>query len=201
MTAELLETDTEAVRLRLPRWRALTWDDRQKLPDDGRRYEIIDGSLHVSASPTPRHQVATGRLRDLLLAAAPDDVEVMETVDIDLGPSVLEPDVLVVRAGAAYSDDPKLAPADLLFAAEVVSRSSRRMDRMVKPSILAEAGVPAYWLVELDGPGTPAVVVHAPDGGVYREVVTIRAGEAVTVDVPFPVEVRPAELVGPRRSG
>jgi hypothetical protein len=53
--------------------------------------------------------------------------------------------------------------------------------------------------VELDGLGAPLVVVHALDDGVYREVVTVRAGESVAVDVPFEVELRPAELVGPRR--
>lgn len=61
--------------------------------------------------------------------------------------------------------------------------------------------VPACWRVELDGPGAPLVGVHVLDGGGYREVGTVRAGESVVLDVPFPVEVRPAELVGPRRRG
>ncbi len=197
MTAELVED----VTLRMPRWRAWTWADLQEIRDSGHRYEIIDGSLHVSASPTPRHQLVASRLVRVLLAAAPDDIEVMETVDIDFGPSVLEPDVLVVPAAAAYADKPKFAPTDLLLVVEVVSPSSRRMDRMVKPSILAEFGIPAYWRVELDVPAAPLVVVHALDGDVYREVAVVRAGESVVVDVPFPVELRPAELVGPRRRG
>jgi Uma2 family endonuclease len=195
MTAELVED----VTLRMPRLRGWTWADLQEIRDEGHRYEILDGSLHVSASPTPRHQIAAGRLRDVLLAAAPDELEVVEAVDIDFGPSVLEPDVLVVPAAAAFSGRPKFVPEDLLLVVEVVSPSSRRMDRMMKPSILAEFGVPAYWRVELDGPGTPLVVTHALDEGVYREVVAVRAGESVVVDVPFPVELRPAELVGPRR--
>ena len=55
--------------------------------------------------------------------------------------------------------------------------------------------------VELEGPGTPAVVVHVLDDGVYREVRTVRPGESVIVDVPFAVELRPADLAGPRRRG
>jgi len=195
MTAELVED----VTLRMPRLRGWTWADLQEIRDDGHRYEIIDGSLYVSASPTPRHQVAAHRLAILLSDAAPEDVEVVPAVDIDFGPSVLEPDVLVVPSAAAFSGRPKFVPEDLLSAVEVVSPSSRRMDRMVKPSILAEFGVPAHWRVELDGPDAPLVVVCALGGGAYQEVVTIRAGESVTVDVPFPVEVRPAELAGPRR--
>jgi Uma2 family endonuclease len=195
MTAEVIED----VLLHMPRTRGWTWLDLQDIPDDGHRYEVIDGSLHVSASPTPRHQVAALRLTAWLLEAAPDELEVVQAVDIDLGPSVLEPDVLVVSAAVAHDGRPKFAADEVLLAVEVVSPSSRRMDRMIKPSVLAEAGVPAYWRVELDGPGTPAVVLHELAGGVYREVATVRAGESVLVDAPFPVELRPAELVGPRR--
>jgi hypothetical protein len=67
--------------------------------------------------------------------------------------------------------------------------------------VLAEAGVPAYWRVELEGPDAPAVVVHELAEGVYREVRTVRAGEAAVVEVPFRVELRPAELAGPRSRG
>ncbi len=57
MTAELLED----VLLRT-RGRDWTWADLERLPErDGHRYEIIDGSLHVSASPTPRHQLVASR--------------------------------------------------------------------------------------------------------------------------------------------
>lgn len=197
MTAELVED----VTLRMPRWRAWTWEDLREIRDSGHRYEIIDGSLHVSASSTPRHQIAATRLGRTLFAAAPDDVEVMEAVDVDFGPHVLEPDVLVARAAAAHDGRPRFAPADLLLAIEVVSRSSRRMDRLVKPSILAEFGVPAYWRVELEGPANPSIAVYELAGDVYREVQVVRAGESTAVDVPFVVELRPAELVGPRRRG
>ena len=55
--------------------------------------------------------------------------------------------------------------------------------------------------IRVDGPGAPMVVVHDLDGDVDREVRTIPTGQAVRVDRPFRVEVRPAELVGPRRRG
>ena len=89
----------------------------------------------------------------------------------------------------------------MLLVVEVESPSSRRMDRLTKPSIYAAAGIPAYWRVCLDAPEAPTVAVSALDGDVYREVATVRAGESRLVDVPFPVELRPAELVGPRRRG
>ena len=196
MTAALIE---ESGIVRLPRGRAWTWADLQEIPEDrGHRYEIIDGSLHVSPSPNRPHQVAAGRIRDLLLAAAPTDVEVVEAVDVELADNVVEPDVVVLPAADAYTPAGPLKPGQVLLAVEIVSPGSRRMDRLVKPSILAEGGVPAYWRVELDGPDTPMVVAYELDGGAYREAAVVRAGESVVVDVPFPVEVRPAELVGPR---
>ena len=195
VTAELVED----VTLRMPRRRDWTWADLQEIPDDGHRYEIIDGSLHVSPSPSRPHQIAASRLVQLLLAASPEDVEVVETIDVAFGRHSLEPDVVVLEADAAYTTGGPLPPGQTLLVAEVVSPSSRRMDRLVKPSVLAEGGVRAYWRVELEGPDAPLVVVYALEGDVYREVATVRSGETAEVDVPFPVEIRPADLVGPRR--
>jgi Uma2 family endonuclease len=201
MTAELIE-DPGFVRMPLPQGREWTWADLQEIPDDnGHRYEIVDGSLYVSPGPSRPHQVAASRLVRMLADAAPDHVEVLEAVDVEMPHNVFQPDVVVLPAELAYAFGGPLKPDQVLLAAEVVSPSSRRLDRMVKPSVLAEHGVQAYWRVELTGPGTPAVVMHELSGAVYREVVTVSAGESVLVDVPFPVELRPAELAGPRRSG
>jgi Uma2 family endonuclease len=199
MTAELL--DVTEVSLPMPVSREWTWDDLQRLPErDGHRYEIIDGSLHVSASPTPRHQLVAHRLALLLSLATPDHFEVVPAVDLEHEDSVLEPDILVVREEAAVSKAAtRFFASDVLLVVEVESRSSRRMDRLAKPSIYAAAGIPAYWRVVLDEPDAPAVVVHELTDGIYREVRTVVAGESVRVDRPFPVELRPAELVGPRR--
>lgn len=199
MIAELIE-DPGFVRMPLPQGREWTWSDLQEIPDDdGHRYEIADGSLYLSPGPSRPHHVAAGRLRDVLLAAAPPEVEVVGTVDVEMPHNVFESDVVVLPADLAYMFGGALEPDQVLLAVEVVSPGSRRRDRMLTPSVLAENGVVAYWRVELTGPGTPAVVLHELADGVYREARTVQAGESV--DVPFAVEVRPAELAGPRRRG
>lgn len=186
-------------QLSLPDRQVWTIDDLLALPDEGHRYEVIDGSLLVSAAPTPWHQLVAAELVAALRQAAPVEFAVVETVDVDFGGSVLEPDVLVVRRSAFTHEALRLEPRDVVLAVEVESPSSRRMDRLAKPSILAAGGVPNYWRVELADMDTPAVSVHELVGGAYREVGTVRAGESALVDAPFAVEVRPAELVGPRR--
>jgi len=111
VTAELVED----VTLRMPRRRDWTWADLQEIPDDRHRYEIIDGSLHVSPSPSRPHQIAASRLVQLLLAAAPDDVEVVETIDVAFGRHSLEPDVVVLEADAAYTTGGPLPPGQTLW--------------------------------------------------------------------------------------
>jgi Uma2 family endonuclease len=198
MTAEAIDT------VALPDRQVWTLDDLLTLPDDGHRYEIIDGSLLMSAAATPGHQVAAYRLANALRAAAPEDVEVAEAVAVDLGLvglgiQVPVPDIVVGSGAAFWGGGKGLTPADVLLAVEIVSPGSTGRDRIFKPGLFAKAGIPAFWRVELDGPGTPLVVVYALDGEVYREVRTVRSGETVSVDVPFRVELRPADLVGPRR--
>jgi Uma2 family endonuclease len=199
------EVPEMTAQLSLPDRQVWTIDDLMSLPDDGHRYEIVDGSLLVSPAPPMRHQVAADRLRDMLLAAAPDgdDVVTATAVDISatspgLGPQAPVPDIVVVGPSAWERPGLYVAPPDVLLLVEVESPRTSR-DRILKPHLYAAAGIPAYWRVELDGPRTPAIVMYVLENGTYRDVGTVRAGEAVVVDVPFPVELRPAELAGPRR--
>jgi Uma2 family endonuclease len=198
------EVPDMTAQLSLPDRQVWTIDDLLSLPDDGHRYEIFDGSLLVSPAPPMRHQIAGDRLADVLLAAAPDGIDVVTATAVDitatsprLGPQAPIPDIVVVGPGAWDKPGLYVWPTDVLLLVEVESPRTSR-DRVLKPALYAAAGIPAYWRVELDGPGTPAIVMHVLDGGVYRETGTVRAGESATVDVPFPVELRPAGLAGPR---
>jgi len=70
------------------------------LPDDGRRYELLDGMLVVTPAPTRRHQLVVSRLMGSLLKASPESLRVF-TSPVDVATpegSVFQPDVIVVRA-------------------------------------------------------------------------------------------------------
>ena len=81
MTAELVDD----VTLRMPLSRGWTWGDPERLPErDGHRYEILDGSLIVSASSTPWRQLVAGELSAVLRAARPaGTVPAGEAVPVD----------------------------------------------------------------------------------------------------------------------
>jgi len=176
-----------------------TLDDLARLPEDGHRYEIVDGGLHVSPPPGSRHQVSASRLGHALRLAAPPELEVLDGVGIDLGRSMFVPDISVVAAAVAVSGVPLFNPAEVRLAIEIVSPSSVSMDRLLKPTRYAEAGIPSYWRVDFGRTGEPTITVYDLDGDKYLETVAIPAGKQVEVERPYRVVLAPADLVGPRK--
>lgn len=129
----------------------LTYDDLVDLPDDGRRYELLEGELAVSPAPARGHQKAAGRIYAELLRAedagwgevyvAPFEVYFDEQ-------NAVQPDVLFVRRERLQivTEARVEGPPDLVV--EVLSPSTRRRDIRVKMQIYARFGVPYYWLVD-----------------------------------------------------
>jgi Uma2 family endonuclease len=173
-----------------------TTDDLDELPEDGHRYELIDGVLIVSPSPTSRHQTLVLRLGNALAANCPSEWEVTQGVEVRISRfRSLIPDVLVVSAEAAAREPSRFRPHEVLLAVEVVSKNSKAMDRITKPSLYAQAGIPFYWRVESEG----RIVVHthrrAAEGDVYGP--TGRFDTIVKIDEPWPIEL-PIGQITPR---
>lgn len=130
-----------------------TPDDVWALPDDGNRYECIDGILLVSPSPVRAHQRVLGRL---LLLVAPY-VEAQR-----LGEALLSPADIRLNVGNLVQSDLFVVPVDaagrmgrewtdvraLLLAAEVLSPSTARYDRTLKRQYYQRSGVGEYWVVD-----------------------------------------------------
>jgi Uma2 family endonuclease len=177
-----------------------TFEDLERLPD-GPHYEIIDGSLLVSPPPAAFHQRAAMQLRDQIQATLPDELEVLSPSGVDVAVSYLEPDVAVVKAEVADGNPPRFAASDLVLVAEIISPSNASIDRREKPVRYGEVGIPYFWRVELEGDRSPYVVCYGLDdsGARYVELGTVYAGQEETVDIGFPVTLRPAEFVQRRR--
>lgn len=168
-----------------------TEDDLADTPDDGRRYELVDGILVVSPSPNRYHQRCVTHLVMLLGGACPAEYELL------VGPfdvrfsrhTVLIPDVLVAREVDIKPTRLETAP---VLAVEVRSQSTRRFDEGTKRLVYEAGGVPAYWLVDPDEPRL--TVLHLEDGR-YVEHATVAGDEAYEATIPFPVTVVPNRLL------
>ncbi|MDN5931226.1 MAG: Uma2 family endonuclease [Pseudonocardia sp.] len=167
-----------------------TVEDLDSWPETHARYELTDGALTVSPSPSSVHQTVAARLVVALEALAPADLAVTQAVEIRFARQLTRiPDVLVVR-----STEPGrhwFAPAEVLLAVEIESPGSHVEDRVTKPAIYARHGIPAYWRIELDP--IRARVHRLGAGESYVE--TGAAPDRLTATEPFAVDVDLAELL------
>ena len=170
-----------------------TEEDLVGLPEDGQRYELLEGALVVNPPPGGRHQLVSLRLAAHLDAAAPESLVVVEAMGVRIpGGSVLIPDVLVAERDAVLANDSGILDASAVhLVVEIVSPGSRTQDRLTKPALYAEAGITSFWRVELDD--GPALWVYRLDGA-YVEVATTPPGQCLELEEPFPISLDPADL-------
>lgn len=171
-----------------------TVDDLDAFPESHYRYELTDGALTVSPSPSGLPQAIAMRLGVRLEAAAPEQLAVTQGVEIRFGRQLTRiPDVLVLR-----SDQPGrhgYAPSEVLVAVEIESPGSHLEDRATKPALYAQYGIPHYWRIE---PQPPLVSVYGIGQGDCYQM--IGAGPRLSVSEPFAFHVAIAELL-PRWAG
>ncbi|MFC7622600.1 Uma2 family endonuclease [Microlunatus sp. GCM10028923] len=181
----------EAEAWRLPLSRPLTRADLADAPDDGHRYELIDGTLIVSPAPRLPHQRAVRRLLIELDAACTDGLEVLTApFDVVLAEdTVVQPDVLVARTSDLTETDLPVAP---VLIVEVLSPSTRRFDLVLKRSRFESAGVEHYWVVD---PDEPSITAWTLVDGTYRDSLRAIGDEEFDAGRPFPVRITPSELV------
>lgn len=167
--------------------RVWTRAERDALPDERHRYELLDGALIVSAAPRPIHQIVVfGVYRQLYASCPPQLITLGAPLDIDLAQdSILEPDLLVARRDRF--DDRGLSGRPEL-AVEVLSPSSRRIDRVLKRERYERAATPAYWIVDPEGPSLTAYELR---GGRYELAAQVGPGQTWTATVPYEVMLTP----------
>ena len=165
--------------------RGWTLDDLHLLPDDGQRYELVDGGLVVTPPPTQLHQMLGDDLRERLQAVAPPGWRARHEFPLPFAQDTQRvPDVVVHRWPPQHprSDERNpVGPSDVGLVVEVVSPSTRRTDRFAKPGEYAEAGIALFWRLETE----PALVLHpfVLDGDAYRPLAPVH--ERGSVPVPW----------------
>jgi Uma2 family endonuclease len=159
--------------------RPFTVHDLEAMPDDGHRYELIDGVLIVTPAPGWFHQQSSGALFVQLWNACPPEFR------------VLQPDILVAR----YVDlTPKNLPVAPVLAVEVLSASTALNDLNNKKAAYERMGTVSYWVVDPEEPGR-LTVFELDARGRYAEVANVCGDEKFTTERPFPITIVPARLL------
>jgi Uma2 family endonuclease len=188
-TATMHIPTEDAELLRLPDSSGYTVDDLHALPDDGRRYELIDGSIIVSPSPTINHNRIARWIANELERSAPDGfvIGTDQSTSIDRF-SEPRPDVVVARE--EHADHSPFPIAGALLVVEVVSPTSVLNDREAKRVLYAKAGIPSYWIVEPNQTGAKVVLSELTlvSGGRYGYAAE-RVDGTFRTDAPWPVEI------------
>jgi Uma2 family endonuclease len=163
-----------------------TYEDLLQFPEDGKRYEILEGELTVTPAPGMGHQNVVMMLGTLInnhvlahqlgrVYSAPTDVQFSDV-------SVVQPDLLFVSAehqAIILLTHVRGAP-DLVV--EVLSPSTARRDREAKMKLYAQYEVPNYWLLD---PVAREAVAYALQEGDYRQVALAHDDETFSAP-PFP---------------
>lgn len=157
-----------------------TYDDYASLPDDGQRYEVVNGVLVMSPALDGPHQDAVLRIAHYLLVhvefaglgkvrVAPFDVQLSSK-------DVFQPDVFVVlNAHLSKMQKKKMIGAPDLVV-EVASPSTALLDRVGKYERYAKAGVQEYWIVNVE---TATVQVSVLEAGGYHSLGTFQGQQTL----------------------
>lgn len=171
-----------------PRW---TREEVLALPDDGNRYELIDGTLLVSPRPRYLHQraligmvmllepyVRTHRIGSLAISPA----------DLDFDSSqVLQPDLFV---GALIDGREPAEWKDVgvpFLVVEILSPSTERYDRFTKRHFYQRSGVATYWIVDLDAGAVEVWTPADEHATIVRDTLTWHPDRSVpplAIDLP-----------------
>ena len=149
--------------------RKLSYADYAAIPEDGKRYEVLDGGLLVTPAPSPMHQRVSFRLQrqlaDFFHARALGEV-FAAPIDVILSDhDVLQPDLVVAMRRDQVSKRGIEGTPELVV--EILSPSTGKRDRAVKSHRYAALGVRHFWLVD---PDLRRIECYRADGEVYRLV-------------------------------
>lgn len=128
-----------------------TYSDYARLPDDGNRYEVIDGELLVTPSPSPLHQRVVARLLMALDPFVERHALGLVIPDVDLlfqTGQFLRPDLLVAPASSPEGITNRGVETAPLLVIEILSPTSGAIDRVKKPARYGAFGIPEYWVLD-----------------------------------------------------
>ncbi|HET7092617.1 MAG TPA: Uma2 family endonuclease, partial [Thermomicrobiales bacterium] len=158
---------------------AWTYDDLLAMPDDGKRYEIIEGTLYELPRPLLVQAQVISNLIGILLPLVARLGGRWFTAPLDVfipGGDPVQPDLIVLLPGGAAKPVRRgiEGPPDL--AIEVLSPSNRGHDRLTKRALYDAAGVREYWIVDPEARTVEILALHLD---AFHALQTARAGDRI----------------------
>jgi Uma2 family endonuclease len=164
----------------------LTYADYAAIPNDGKRYEVHEGDLSVTPAPGTGHQTVVLNAAILLnhhvrtrqlgrVFVSPVDCILSET-------SVVQPDIVFVGQDRLTLVTERGIEGSPTLVVEVLSRSTIRIDRVIKAQLYARHGVPYYWIADVE---SRTVQAFELSGDAYRPAGTLEGGRPAALP-PFP---------------
>lgn len=176
--------------------RTWTYELWEQLPDDGHRYEVLDGVLYLSTAPSPRHQ----RISLLMALEFVDQIDrrglgrtYLAPIGVVMpGADPVQPDIVVILSEQAEIITAKRIVGIPALLVEILSPSNADYDLVTKRDVYARAGVPEYWVVRQD---ERDILVHTQPEiatGRYLQVQHVGLdGELVSPTLPFRAPIAP----------
>lgn len=167
----------------------------------GHRVELLEGRIVVSPLAVTWHQVvATWLIRQFVTVCDANGWDQTPGSDLALPPTreIIEPDHVIIKDLDACSDDESEVPLDqILLVSEIISPSSKRADREVKPLSCAKAGIPIYLLVDRFTQPMSITLLSEPGDEGYGKTESVVAGPgggALLVPEPFGITIDAATV-------
>jgi len=155
-----------------------TYQDYLQLPDDGQRYEILDGVLCVSPAPVPIHQLLSKRLQHFFYGLELEGRGYVYSAPLDVimpGCTPVQPDLIfLLREQFALIGEKNIAGVPHLIV-EILSPSTGSLDKVKKLRKYAENGVALYLVVD---PQDKVMQVLHLEGSRYRLEEALEAGDS-----------------------
>lgn len=156
------------------RW---TYEDYLQLPDDGKRYEIVDGELFEMPAPSTAHQTVSKRLQYALYQLELQGLGVLFNAPIDLkiaGGTPVQPDLLFLGRDQTDQIKRRAIEGPPTLVVEILSPGTASRDRTKKLRLYARNRIPLYWIAD---PAARTLEVLRLQGDVYQVEAALEVGE------------------------
>lgn len=158
------------------------------------KVELINGIITAMSSAGPEHDYAIMQLTELLMPVLPKyHLKIQSTINLGEG-QIFDPDLAAIkrRGGDSYKHK-HAGPDDILLIIEAAASSMKR-DATVKMPIYARAGIPEYWIVDIED---KSQIIHRdPQEAIYADVQTIHGDTAVQASSVEGLSLTPAAIFG-----